>query len=292
MTAMEPDARRLIVNADDYGRSPAISAGIRRAHQQGIVTSTTVMINFPGAAEDVRRAVHECPDLGVGVHLCLTAGRPVLPPEEIPSLVDPDGAFPLRSKQLARLGEMAADEIHAELRAQIEATRGSANVRIDHLDSHHHVTYMHPRLLAVMLELAAAYQLSVRSPLPRGGLPAAKAAGLAPPGVTQEQADQVEAMVSGTPHPAAFSASFFGARATLEQMLQILDDLPAGATEIMCHPGLSETKSASSYNTEREQELEILCHPAVRERVVERGIELVSFRFLTGAGGGHGSTGR
>lgn len=292
MTAVEPAATRLIVNADDYGRSPAISAGIRRAHRQGIVTSTTVMINFPGAAEAVRRAVHECPDLGVGVHLCLTAGRPVLPPERIPSLVGSDGAFPLRGAQLARLGDMVADEIRAELRAQIEATRGSADVRIDHLDSHHHVTYMHPRLLAVMLELAAEYQLPVRSPLPRGGLPAAIAAGLAPPGVTQEQAGQVEAMVSGTPHPAAFSASFFGARATLEQMLQILDDLPAGATEIMCHPGLSEKKSTSSYNTERERELEILCHPAVRERVVEGGIELVSFRFLTGAGRGHGYSGR
>jgi hypothetical protein len=250
------------------------------------------MSNFPGAAEAVRRAVHECPDLGVGVHLCLTAGRPVLPPVKIPSLVGPDGAFPLISKQLARLGNLVEDEVRAELRAQIEATRGSANVRIDHLDSHHHVTYMHPRLLAVMLELAAEYQLPVRSPLPRGGLPAAKAAGLAPPGVTQEQADQVEAMVPATLHPAAFSASFFGARATLEQMLQILDDLPAGATEIMCHPGLSEAKSSSSHNTERERELEILCHPAVRERVVERGIELIPFSFLTGVGDGHGYSGR
>ena len=72
--------KRLIVNADDFGRSPGINRGILEAHLRGIVTSTTVMVNCPAAALGLERALAEAPDLGIGLHITLTAGRPLSPP--------------------------------------------------------------------------------------------------------------------------------------------------------------------------------------------------------------------
>ncbi len=86
-------AVRLIVNADDYGRSRNISRGIREAHLKGIVTSTTCMMNFPTTATDIRQAREETPDLGLGVHLVLTSGSPVLPAAQVPGLVGAEGEF-------------------------------------------------------------------------------------------------------------------------------------------------------------------------------------------------------
>ena len=63
---------RLIVNADDYGRSANVSRGIRDSYLNGILTSTTCMMNMPTVAEDIKIAQHETPDLGMGVHLVLS----------------------------------------------------------------------------------------------------------------------------------------------------------------------------------------------------------------------------
>lgn len=286
MTANKGAAPRLIVNADDYGRSRGISAGIRQAHMAGIVTSTTVMITFPGAGEDLRQAARECPTLGIGVHLCITAGRPVLPAEQIPSLVAGDGGFPRQDVQLGRLDTLAAGEVRAELRAQIELVQALGG-RVDHLDSHHHATYLHPGLLEIMLDLAREYQLPVRNPIPQGGLRAAVAAGLAPPGTTAEAADKLEAVVrrlfavTGTPHPDTFVASFYGPGVGREHMLTILDGLQGGVSEIMCHPGQYDESLTSTYNSQRELELQVLTDPQVRARVEEAGIRLITFGELT-----------
>jgi predicted glycoside hydrolase/deacetylase ChbG (UPF0249 family) len=281
----EIPVRRLIVNADDYGRSRGISVGIRQAHLKGIVTSTTVMVTFPGAGEDVRQAMRECPRLGIGVHLCLTAGRPVLPADQIPSLVAADGDFPRKDVQLARLGHLSAGEVQAELRAQLELVLALGG-RVDHLDSHHHATYLHPTLLEIMLNLAREYRLPVRNPVPRGGLRAAVAAGLAPPGTTPEAADGLEAAIrsqlaaTGTPHPDTFVASFYGPGVGREQFLAILDDLPVGVSEVMCHPGHHDKNLASTYNAQREQELAVLTDPHMRDRIDELGIALITFGEL------------
>src|SRR5262245_24606752 len=85
----------LIVNADDYGIATSVSQGIREAHQRGIVTSTTVMIGMDTAAGAVQQALKETPDLALGLHLVVAgkAQKPVLPADQIPTLVRPDGLF-------------------------------------------------------------------------------------------------------------------------------------------------------------------------------------------------------
>ena len=72
--------KRLIINSDDYGRTPEISRGIREAHLRGVVTSTTCMMNIPTTAADIADALKETPELGMGVHLVLTMGSPISAP--------------------------------------------------------------------------------------------------------------------------------------------------------------------------------------------------------------------
>ena len=85
--------KRLIVNSDDYGRTPEISRGIREAHLQGVVTSTTCMMNIPTTAEDIAVALRETPALGLGVHLVLTMGKPISTPDTVASITNENGYF-------------------------------------------------------------------------------------------------------------------------------------------------------------------------------------------------------
>src|SRR4249920_3074722 len=84
--------RRLIINADDFGRSQSINRAVVRAHQEGILTSASLMVNEPGFEEAVASA-QENPALGVGLHLTLVCGHSTCAPQRIPGLVDRDSRF-------------------------------------------------------------------------------------------------------------------------------------------------------------------------------------------------------
>src|SRR5918999_6510924 len=99
---MPRSPRQLVVNADDFGISRGVNRGIVEAHRSGLVTSASLMANLPSAEDALTRAAI-CPDLGLGLHLTLTAGRPLLPPAAVPTLVDPDGQFYVLGSLLARL---------------------------------------------------------------------------------------------------------------------------------------------------------------------------------------------
>src|SRR3954462_986306 len=95
-------SRQLVVNADDFGISRGVNRGIVEAHRNGLGTSASVMPNLPSAEDALTRATI-CPDLGLGLHLTLTAGPPLCPPNDVPTLVDADGQFHLLGTLLARL---------------------------------------------------------------------------------------------------------------------------------------------------------------------------------------------
>src|SRR5512138_3882521 len=110
--------KQLIVNADDYGRSPEISRGIREAHLHGVVTSTTCMMNIPTTADDVAIAIKETPTLGMGVHLVLTMGKPILPREKVLTLVNENGNNRKYDPFIENISNLNLDEVKAEWRAQ------------------------------------------------------------------------------------------------------------------------------------------------------------------------------
>jgi predicted glycoside hydrolase/deacetylase ChbG (UPF0249 family) len=131
--------KKLIINADDFGFNREITDGIVDCHRHGTVTSTTLMVNMP-AADYAASLIPHHPGLSVGIHLNLTLGRPVSPPEQVRSLVNAEGFFHGQSVMFSRAFrfQLNARELERELTAQVERFL-SYGVTPTHADSHHHV---------------------------------------------------------------------------------------------------------------------------------------------------------
>jgi predicted glycoside hydrolase/deacetylase ChbG (UPF0249 family) len=258
--------RRLIVNADDYGRTAGVSRGILEAHRRGIVTSTSVMINQPNIEAQLDEALAQ-QRLGVGQHLVFTAGQSVLPASRVAGLVDSTGRFLDQHSVWARAERIPLGQLRIELSAQIERFRTLAGQLPDHLDCHHFV-HLFPPFFQVYADLAASHSLPIRFPrdLVRGMI------------VTNSNLLRARRLV----HPDHFIASFYGREAlTRAHLLALLEALPPGVSELMCHPGYDDAALAlSGYHAERERELALLTDTAVGQRIEEMGIELVTFGDL------------
>lgn len=267
--------KRLIINSDDYGRTPEISRGIRAAHLRGVVTSTTCMMNIPTTASDIAVALKETPDLGMGVHLVLTMGRPVVAREtgRFASITDENGDFFKLDQFMQRVSNVNMDEVQTEWRAQIEAFVRSAGRQPTHLDSHHHSSYFTPELFRGMLELAMEYDCAIRFPFTHDIS-----------SELEETNRQIPTLLSefSPRRPDAFYADFYDQGATEENLLHIINNLPDGTSEVMCHPGYVDDAfvKESSYNRQRERELRILADPSIREAFQANGINLITFADL------------
>ena len=265
--------KRLIINSDDYGRTPEISRGIREAHLRGVVTSTTCMMNIPTTAEDIAVALKETPALGLGVHLVLTMGRPLSSPESVPSITDQNGHFLKYAALVEQLPHLNLDEVKQEWHAQIETFIKAAGHKPTHLDSHHHSSYFSPELFHEMLSLAKEYDCAIRFPF-TGNI--AKE--------LEETNERVPDLIKefDPRRPDRFVVDFYDERATSEELLDIIHHLPDGTTEIMCHPGYTDEAFAqeSVYNNQRDRELEILTDPSIKEAIQANGIQLITFASL------------
>lgn len=265
--------KRLIINSDDYGRTPEISHGIREAHLRGVVTSTTCMMNIPTTAADIAIALKETPSLGMGVHLVLTMGRPISPPETVTSITDEKGEFLKYTPLIERLPGLNIDEVKREWSAQIEAFVRASGRKPTHLDSHHHSSYFSPALFRGMLELAKEYDCAIRFPF-TGDVSQE----------LQETSKHVPALIEefNLRRPDRFIVDFYDEGATQEKLLSIIEILPDGATEVMCHPGYTDDAFAeeSVYNNQRDRELKILTDPSIREAIKSKDIQLITFADL------------
>lgn len=274
--------RVLIVNADDLGLSAGVDEGILTAHREGIVTSASVMASAPGARQAVARALREAPELGLGLHVNLTHGRPLLPPQRVPSLVGADGRFVHVAWGIAHPERWRADEVSAEVEAQARRFLEIAGRAPDHVDAHQLVGTVSDPCRRAMVDVARRYGVPVRrmrtslaGPVERwfddrrspgflDGLRWPWRRG-APSRRTAVGADGLE-------------LRFYGERAGVETLLRILETLPEGVTELVCHPGAGgEDEDAYLH---RAAELAALTDPRVRAKVRERGIRLATFGGL------------
>ena len=280
--------KQLIVNADDFGRAPGVNRGIIEAHLNGIVTSTTVMINLPDAPAALELAAAEAPRLGVGLHVNLTKGKPVSPPQSVRSLLDESGEFHHISEWARLYDHFDPDHIRREIAAQVARFVQLTGHPPDHLDSHHHAAYLHPVALEAMLEIARGYNIPLRQVradddperaardlvriLPAFPLDMARR-------VVEAVGDVLARQDKPPFWPARLELGFYGETATLGDLLVILTNLPPDSlTELMCHPGhVDEALQGSGYVARREDELAHLTHPATRECVQAEGIELIAF---------------
>jgi chitin disaccharide deacetylase len=246
-------SRRLIVNADDFGRSPGINRGIVTSHQAGIVTSTTLMVNLPWSAQAAALAT-DVPNLDIGLHLNFCYGPPLS--RDPGSLLGPDGRL---DRDLTNLRERATTaDIDRESRAQLTRFRELLGRVPTHLDSHQHV---HSWSVAVEPVAALAREL---------GVPVRAC--------TSQHRDTLRML--GVACPDAFVVDFYGeANINSGTLAAIVTALLPGTTELMCHPGEDGPELVdSSYRRERESELATLCSPEVRMLIEDLQIELTGFR--------------
>lgn len=143
------------MNADDFGLTSGVNRAIVELHRSGVLTSTTLMAKA-AATEAALALALENPSLGVGCHIVLVDGEPVLAPSKVPTLIEAStGRFPSALTTFLRrlyTGRIRSEEIAAEAAAQI-ALLQSRGLRLTHIDTHKH-THMFPAVLRPLLRAA------------------------------------------------------------------------------------------------------------------------------------------
>lgn len=272
------DARRLVVNADDFGRSPDINEAVLRAHVEGILTTASLMVNEPAAPQAVELA-RACPHLGVGLHLTLLAGQSALPPDRIPGLVDSAGRFPDDPVRIGLRYFFRRDlrrQLEHEIAEQFEAFRATG-LRLDHVNGHLNLQ-LHPTVFGLVLDGAARWGIRhfrvTRDPfwlnarLARGHwlyrISHAVIFGLlswrARPALDR----------AGIRHTSHVFGLLQNGRVETAYLERLLPRLPPGDSELYSHPSRLEFRN----------ELEALTSPSVRALVRRHGIELLRYQDL------------
>ena len=291
--------RNLIVNADDLAWAEGVNRGIAEAHRNGIVTSTTILANGTAFASAVE-LVKATPSIGVGVHLNLSDGKPVSPPETVPSIVNDRGEFKGGPEALllrVARRNLQLNEVEIEWERQIQKVV-NAGIQPTHLDGHKHV-HMLPGMFEIVLRLAkrnniAAVRISHEGSSLRAALSSGEKQNI-PLVMKQGVQARVLKLLARDARALAEAAGiattdyFCGiaqtGELTIEGMKCLLQNLPEGTTEMMCHPGFMDKEleeSATRLQDSRELEVQILTSPDIRNLVASQGIRLIDYAFVAG----------
>lgn len=270
--------RRLVVNADDFGRSRSINEAVLRAHREGILTTASLMVTGEASDEAVAMA-RATPTLGVGLHLTLVQGMSVLPETRIPGLVNSDGRF-LDNASLAgfrywRRRELR-ESLRAELAAQFERFR-STGLTLDHVDGHLHL-HLHPVVFDLLAGHAREWGLE-RMRLTRDSLRTSlrvqkgrwlyRLSHAVIFSILARRAKPVLARLKVRYTDAVFGLLAGGA-VSERYLLDLLPHLPRGDSELYAHPSMDRFR----------HEFEALVSPRVRRLADELGVERVRYRDL------------
>lgn len=293
--------RRLIINADDFGLTSGVNRAIVEAHEGGIVTSATLMANGQAFHEAVSLAQSR-PRLGVGCHIVLVDGTPLVPQTATDSLLDPRSrtAGTPRFREgiskfaaLALLGRLAPDEIEGEATAQISKLQSSGIV-VTHLDSHKH-THMFPQVIKPLLRAAQVCGVrAIRNPFERvQGSQLAARPGLwrrwTEVGILKSLAKQFREAVRNAGMKTPDGTFAIVATGALDERLlrRMVERLPDGTWELVCHPGYNDRDLQDVHTRlreSREQELRILTSQSTRDLLAANGVETISYRDLATSG--------
>jgi len=249
----------LIVNADDFNLTPGVSAGILEAHDRGIVTSTTVFVNFP-FHRDILKEIRRRKTLGVGLHLNITLGKPLLPSSCVSGLADEGGFF----RKPEDFSSVSRVELLLEYERQIGRFKEVFGKRPSHLDTHHQI-HDDPAVFEVIRQLAFRYRLPVR--LSRC--------------FRKEEKERFGAY--RIPFTDSLVPDLDSKRAwTVSSLARAIERMKEGVYELMCHPARCDAKlrAISSFHFPREQELHALCSPEISELIAGRNIQRISFENL------------
>jgi chitin disaccharide deacetylase len=275
----------LIVTADDFGLAPEVNAAVETAHSNGILTSASLMIGAPAAADAVDRA-RRMRSLSVGLHIVLTDGYPVLPPSRLPNLVDKSGRFRsdmARASVRIFFDPMARRQVADEIAAQFEAFVATG-LRLDHVDCHKH-WHLHPTISGLILDIGQRYGMTaLRIPSERMRVLKLieKQTSSKLSWVTSTCAALLKARVRRRRLLAAdrvFGLAWSGAM-TESRVAGLLAHLPDGLTEIYFHPATSNSFSGAMPGYCYIDELAALVAPRITLAVKGAGIRLVGYSDL------------
>jgi hopanoid biosynthesis associated protein HpnK len=269
---------RLIVNADDFGLSPAVNEAVVRSHREGILTSASLMVSEPGFEEAVRLA-KENPRLGVGLHLTLLMGHSALPPGKIPGLVNARGEFsnrPVGAGMNYFFKRYLRAQLRAEIRAQFERFR-STGLPLDHVNGHLHL-HLHPVIFQILMDDAEALGIR-RLRLTRDCLARSRRLShgqwlyrVSHAAIYEWLSGRARGPLRqrGIRHAEITFGLLQNARVDETYVLKLLPELPAGESELYSHPSLDKFK----------HEFDALVSQRVKDAVKERGIELIRYQDL------------
>ncbi len=282
--------KRVIITGDDFGLALPVNEAVAEAHARGVLTTASLMVGAGAAADAIERA-KALPTLAVGLHVVLVEGRPLLPPHEIPDLVDSQGelpATPVRSGMRFFFRPGITRQLEAEIRAQFEAFRASG-LRLDHVNAHNHM-HLHPTVLSLILKVGASFGMKAarvpwEPPLPswrasgRGLMP--KLAGwlfLLPLLKLMRRKFRRQGI--------RFNDFIFGLTETggmrLELVRSLLNHLPDGVTELYFHPATSRCRELDRTMPDylHEEEFRTLTDDSIREALAAQGVQRISFSDL------------
>ncbi|MDY0410231.1 chitin disaccharide deacetylase [Virgibacillus soli] len=230
---------KVLFNADDYGLTKGVTDGIIKAHEEGVVHATTLMMNGNAVAYAVEQAKQH-PNLRVGIHLVLTWGKPLR--NDVPNLIDETGMFKY-SSSFAKMEAPDVQQVEQEWRTQIEAFLATG-LTLHHIDSHHHVHGWDP-LKEVVYKLAKDFQVPVR--------------------YVDSLKESPEILLTDTLY-----VGFYG-EGVERDIFEKLQELSVESVEVMTHPAFvdADLQSVSSYTSKREAELDILCSLEIPDWVEE-----------------------
>jgi len=281
-------AKRLVVTADDFGLSVPVNEAVERAHRDGVLSAASLMVGAP-AADDAVERTRKLPSLGVGLHLTLLDGRPVLPPDQIPDLIGANGRFfsdAIRFGVALYLSPKLQRQANAEINAQFERF-AAAGLRPDHVNGHRHF-HLHPVVLRSITEIAPRFgRPPVRTPL-EPFIPSFRARRnrafrrLLSSVFYSTQTRRMRRFLREAQIPSndnLFGLNDSGAL-TEAILLGLIDELPVGVSEIYCHPATRRWEGAdnlpASYRPE--SELAALLSPVVKRALEDRGLWPLSYR--------------
>jgi len=285
--------KQLIVCADDFGLDTAVNEAVETAHRDGVLTCASLMVGAPAAEDAVARARRS--GLRVGLHLVLVEGQPASPPDSVRELVDQSGGF---DNRMVRAGfrffflPRVRRQLALEIRAQFEAFRATG-LTLDHVNAHKHM-HLHPTVAGLIVAIGREYGMTAMR-VPAEPLASLRRAGAVQP-IGERLASRLLAlwvdllrrrlMRAGIAiNDQLFGLAWSGAM-TEARFLSLLPHLPDGVSEIYFHPA-SRPSSALAHtmpNYRHVEEFAALLSGAVRRRIVESGISLISYRDIVARG--------
>ena len=280
--------RALIITADDFGLSLPVNEAVEAGYRSGILTAASLMVGAPNFGDAVDRA-RTLPGLGIGLHVTLLDGRPVLPPDQVPGLVGSDGRF-FKNPEWFGAALFFSTELRrqavAEVRAQFERF-GETGLPLDHVNGHKHF-HMHPVVANAIATIAPAYGLPpVRLPVEpfrqsyaaTGDRPIQRLASWLFYFLVTRLMRRRFLKVGVAMNDQVFGINDSGAMVE-RTILQYLDQIPQGVTEIYCHPASRRWPGVDNLppHYQVREELAALISPVVRAKIEGMRLRRMPFR--------------